>query len=96
MKQIEKLNAIVNNPNNFGLRRNERVYKAICDLAIYGQAQTGYSDRQTYFVYTQQVFYKLKEVGISCKHMNIAPRGGASGERVYLTGAVLKAVKKNN
>lgn len=88
MKQIDKLYNFIKDPRNFGIRKNTRVYRCICDLACYGVTQTGYSDRNSKYIETWKVVNVLNYIGIACRYGNIAPRGGACGERVFLTGKV--------
>ena len=90
MKQIDKLYHFIKYPSIFGIRKNTRVYKYICDLACYGIATTGYSDKDTKHVETGDVIRILKRLGVACGFMNVAPRGGACGERVFLNGKVRK------
>lgn len=94
MKQIYKLFDAVSCPSKYGLKRNTRVYKALCKLARFGEVQTGYSDKNTKWIITYDLTFVLKKLNISHFHLNIAPRGGACGERVYLKGQVLKDAKK--
>lgn len=95
MKQIEKLYSFIKNPIIYGVRKNTRVYKYICDLVCDGIAQTGYSDKNTKFVATWNVVHMLDLLGVSCGANNVAPRGGACGERVFLTGKVKKDCLEN-
>ena len=88
MKQIDKLYSFIKNPRFYGIRKNSRVYKYICDLACDGIATTGYSDKNTKHIETGDVMRILKRLGVACGSMNVAPRGGACGERVFLTGKV--------
>lgn len=90
MKQIEKLYSFIKDPRNYGIRKNTRVYKYICDIACYGIATTGYSNRNTKHVETWDVVHVLDRLGVACGSMNVAPRGGACGERVFLTGKVCR------
>lgn len=55
MKQIDKLYNFIKDPRNFGIRKNTRVYRCICDLACYGVTQTGYSDRNSKYIETWKV-----------------------------------------
>ena len=95
MKQIKKLYSFIENPTIYGIRKNTRVYKYICDLVCDGIAQTGYSDKNTKFVETWNVVHMLDLLGVSCGANNVAPRGGACGERVFLTGKVKKDCLEN-
>ena len=95
MKQIKKLYSFIKNPTIYGIRKNTRVYKYICELVCEGIAQTGYSDKNTKFVETGNVVQILDLLGISCGANNVAPRGGACGERVFLTGKVKKDCLEN-
>ena len=95
MKQIEKLYGFIKNPGIYGIRKNARVYKYICDLVCDGIAQTGFSDKNSKFVETWNVVHMLDLLGVSCGAKNIAPRGGARGERVFLTGKVKKECLDN-
>lgn len=88
MKQIDKLYNFIKDPRNFGIRKNTRVYRCICNLACYGVAKTGYSDRNRKYIDTWNIINTLNRIGIACRYDNIAPRGGACGERVYLIGTV--------
>lgn len=88
MKQIDKLYNFIKDPRNFGIRKNTRVYRCMCDLACFGVTQTGYSDRNSKYIETWKVINALNRIGIACRYDNIAPRGGACGERVFLTGKV--------
>ena len=88
MRQIDKLHNLIKDPYRYGLRKNFRVYKYICDLACYGIATTGYSDKHTKHIETWDVMCILKSLGVACGSKNVAPRGGACGERVFLTGKV--------
>lgn len=45
MKQIDKLYNFINNSRNYGIHKNTRVYKYICNIAYLGIATTGYSDK---------------------------------------------------
>lgn len=90
MKQIEKLYGFIKNPGIYGIRKNTRVYKYICDLVCDGIVQTGFSDKNSKFVETWNVVHMLDLLGVSCGANNVAPRGGARGERVFLTGKVKK------
>ena len=94
MKQFDKLRELLKDPKKYGVKKNTRVYRMLEEIAIRGIAQTGYSDKRTRYVETYGVFYALRGACIACKHYNNAPRGGASGERVELTGKVAKDVKK--
>lgn len=88
MKQFVKLYRFIKNPAIYGIRKNSRVYKYICELVCEGIAKTGYSDKNTKFVETWNVLHTLELLGVSCGANNVAPRGGACGERVFLTGKV--------
>lgn len=90
MKQIDKLYSFINNPLNYGVRKNSRVYKGICRLAVFGIATTGYSDKHTKHVETWEVVNVLYRLKVACGNMNVSPRGGACGERVFLKGKVRK------
>lgn len=52
-------------------------------LLVHGIAQTGYSNRRTKHVETNEVAQVLNRLGVSFGSNNIAPRGGACGERVF-------------
>lgn len=95
MRQKEKLHSFIKNPRYYGIRKNTRVYKFICDLACYGIVTTGYSDKNSKYVVTWEVVNALNRLGVSCWHENIAPRGGACGERVFLKGKVKSDCVKN-
>lgn len=90
MKQFEKIYSFIKNPRKYGVRKHTRVYTYICLLACNGIAQTGYSNRLTKHVETNEVVNVLNRLGVACGSNNIAPRGGACGERVFLTGKVKK------
>lgn len=90
MKQFEKLYNFIQNPRVYGIRKNTRVYKYVCFLACDGIAQTGFSDKNTKHVETWDVVHVLDRIGVACGAKNVAPRGGACGERVFLTGKVKK------
>lgn len=90
MKQFEKIYDFIKNSRNYGIRKHSRVYTYICVLACNGVAQTGYSDKNTKHVETLAVVNVLNRLGVSCRYENIAPRGGACGERVFLKGKVKK------
>ena len=95
MKQFVKLYSFIKNPTIYGVRKNTRVYKYICELVCEGIAQTGYSDKNTKFVETGNVVHILDSLCVSCGANNVAPRGGACGERVFLTGNVKKDCLEN-
>lgn len=95
MKQFEKIHSFIKNPRKYGIRKNSRVYTYICVLACNGIAQTGYSNRRTKHVETNEVAQVLNRLGVSFGSNNIAPRGGACGERVFLVGKVKKDCLKN-
>lgn len=78
MKQKDKLYHFIKYPSIFGIRKNTRVYKYICDLACDGIATTGYSDKNTKHIETGDVMRILKRLGVAC------------GERVFLNGKVRK------
>ena len=90
MKQKDKLYHFIKYPSIFGIYKNTRIYKCICDLACDGIATTGYSDKNTKHIETGDVIRILKRLGVACGSMNVAPRGGACGERVFLNGKVRK------
>lgn len=90
MKQVEKLYNFIKDPCSYGIRKNTRVYKYICDLVCYGITQTGYSNRNTKHIETWEVLNVLNRLGVQCGAKNVAPRGSACGERVFLKGRVLK------
>lgn len=90
MKQIEKLYSFIKKPTLYGVRKHTRVYQYICELVCEGIAQTGYSDKNSKVVETWNVVHVLELLGVSCGANNVAPRGGARGERVFLTGKVKK------
>lgn len=90
MKQFEKIYNFIKNPRAYGIRKNARVYKHVCALACYGIAQTGFSDKNCKHVETWDVVHVLDRLGVACGAKNVAPRGGACGERVFLTGKVKK------
>lgn len=88
MKQFEKLLQVVRDPRPFGLRKNTRTYNHIITLLRKGVAQTGYSNKRSYHVETNEVHKVLTAAGVGHKCYNNAPRGGACGEHVELTGRV--------
>ena len=90
MKQFEKIYNFIKNPRVYGIRKNTRIYKCICVLACDGIATTGYSYKNTKHIETGDVMRILKRLGVACGYMNVAPRGGACGERVFLSGKVRK------
>ena len=95
MKQFEKIYNFIKNPRVYGIRKNTRVYKHVCVLACDGIAQTGFSDKNSKHVETWDVVHVLDRLGIACGVKNVAPRGGACGERVFLQGAVKKDCLEN-
>lgn len=95
MKQINKLYCFIKNPRNYGIRKSTRVYKYICEIVCYGIATTGYSDKNTKHVETGDVMRIFMRLGVACGSMNVAPRGGACGERVFLKGKVKSDCLKN-
>nr|DAI84045.1 MAG TPA: hypothetical protein [Caudoviricetes sp.] len=95
MKQINKLYSFIKDPRLYGIRKNTRVYKVLCRLAVFGIVTTGYSDKNTKHVDTWDVVHVLDRLGIACGAKNVAPRGGACGERVFLQGAVKKDCLEN-
>lgn len=90
MKQIAKLFDIIANPRKYGINKNARVYKMMCSLAANGVVRTGYSDKNTKYIETAGVLAAVGGAGVACKSYNDAPRGGACGEHVTLTGQVLR------
>lgn len=90
MKQFEKIYNFIKNPRVYGIRKNTRVYKHVCDLVCTGIVQTGFSDKNSKHVETWDVVHVLDRLGVACGAKNVAPRGGACGERVFLTGKVLR------
>lgn len=88
MKQIDKLYSFIKDPRLYGIRKNTRVYKYMSDIVCFGIATTGYSDKNTKHVETWDVVHVLNRLGVACGADNVAPRGGACGERVFLTGKV--------
>ena len=94
MKQFDTLRELLKDPKKYGVKKNTRVYRMLEEIDMRGIDQTGYSDKRTRYVETYGVFNALRGAGITCKHYNNAPRGGASGERVELNGKVAKDVKK--
>lgn len=95
MKQINKIYSFIKDPRKYGTRKHSRVYTYICVLACNGIAQTGYSDKNTKHVETYDVVNILNQLGVSCGFKNVAPRGGACGERVFLKGKVKKDCLNN-
>lgn len=94
MKQFDKLRELLRDPLKYGVKKNTRVYRFIEEIAVHGVAQTGFSSRRTKYVDTYCVSCALQRAGVSCKSYNDAPRGGACGEHVALTGKVYKDVAK--
>lgn len=92
MTNFEKLQNLIKYPENYRVNKNTRVYRMLKDIYTYGVAQTGYSDRRTKHVDTKGVFTALYLAGVPCECYNVAPRGGACGERVRLKGKVFKDV----
>lgn len=95
MKQIEKLLDFIKNPKNYGFTRNNVEVKLISQFFtgnIAGRIQTGYSSKNDYFIHTGRVTSVLDMLHVSYVSGNDAPRGGACGEYVRLTGTVLKDV----
>nr|DAN13047.1 MAG TPA: hypothetical protein [Caudoviricetes sp.] len=88
MKQFAKLLQVVRDPRPFGLRKNTRTYNHIITILRKGVAQTGYSNKRIYHVETNEVHKVLTAAGVAHKCYNNAPRGGACGEHVELTGRV--------
>lgn len=88
MKQIDKLYSFIKDPRLYGIRKNTRVYKYMSDIVCFGIATSGYSDKNTKHVETWDVVHVLNRLGVACGADNVAPRGGACGERVFLTGKV--------
>lgn len=95
MTQFEKLQDILKNPKNYGVKSNTREFKMLCRLYLFGKVQTGKSGIGFKYVLTYEVFNVLKAAGISCEHYNESPRGGANGEHVALCGKVKKDVVRN-
>lgn len=75
-----------------------KVKSAISKLLLTGKARTGESSyscgRGHKSIWTDEVAYVLRKNNISFECGNDAPRGGANGEFVKLTGKVLKDVLK--
>ena len=88
MQQIDKLYVFIKNPRIYGIQKNTRVYNYMTDIVCFGIATTGYSDKNTKHVETWDVVNVLTRLGVACGADNVAPRGGACGERVFLTGKV--------
>lgn len=65
MRQIDKLHSFIKNPLNYGIRKNSRVYKCLCDIACNGIATTGYSDKDTKHIETGNVMRILKRLGVA-------------------------------
>lgn len=63
MRQKDKLYHFIKYPSVFGIRKNSRVYKYICDLVCDGIATTGYSDKNTKHIETGDVMRILKRLG---------------------------------
>ena len=94
MKQIHKLFRLLADPRSYGVNKNSRAYGNLLTLAITGEAVTGYSSFCSYNVDTALVGSALSAAGVAHRCYNVAPRGGACGERVALTGQVLRDVRK--
>ena len=73
MKQRDKLYHFIKYLSIFGIYKNSRVYKCICDLACDGIATTGYSDKNIKHIETGEVMRILKRLGVACDSMNVAP-----------------------
>ncbi len=95
MTNFEKLQNLIKYPEKFYVKKGTRVYRMLKDIYIYGVVQTGYSDRRSKYIETQGVFNALYRAGVPCECYNVAPRGGACGERVRLKGKVFKDVTAN-
>lgn len=95
MKNIQKLYNILQNPAKYGTKKVTRVYKCLCILAIDGIAVTGYSNKRTKRIDTQDVMRVLNAAGVPALSYNNAPRGGACGERVELKGKVFDDARDN-
>jgi hypothetical protein len=94
MKQIHKLFRLLADPRSYGIKKNSRAYGNLLTLAITGEAVTGYSSYHCYYVDTTLVGSALSAAGIAHRCYNVAPRGGACGERVALAGKVLRDARK--
>lgn len=90
--QLEKLTELHN------ILNRGKVKSAINMLLATGKARTGESSyscgRGHKSLWTEEVAYVLRKHNISFECGNDAPRGGANGEFVKLTGKVLKDVLK--
>ena len=95
VKNIQKLYNILQNPAKYGTKKGTRVYKCLCSLAIDGVAVTGFSDKRTKHIETQDVMRVLNAAGVPALSYNNAPRGGACGERVELKGKVFEDAWNN-
>lgn len=98
MTQFQRLQQVVENPKAYGLAKNSNAYKSIKRLSECGKsytAQSGYS--QGWAIksdWTSTVESVLKKIGIAYDVRNNAPRGGANGKHIVLTGkAILQAIK---
>ena len=94
MKQIHKLFRLLADPRSYGINKNSRAYGDLLLLAMTGEAVTGYSSYRYYYADTTLVGSALSAAGIAHRCYNVAPRGGACGERVALTGKVLRDARK--
>lgn len=83
------------NPAKYGTKKGTRVYKCLCILAIDGIAVTGYSNKRTKHIDTQDVMRVLNAAGVPALSYNNAPRGGACGERVELKGKAFENARNN-
>lgn len=94
MKQLDKLRDLLREPRKYGTRKGTRVYHMLEELAALGRVRTGASSKGYKRIDTFDVVNVLNRAGIACTYGNDAPRGGANGEWVALTGQVAKDVKK--
>lgn len=96
MTQFQKLQQVVENPKAYGLAKNSNAYKSIKSLSECGKgytAQSGYRlGWATKSDWTVTVENVLKKIGIAYDVRNDAPRGGANGKHIVLTG---KAIVKD-
>lgn len=84
-KQVEVLLQFVAAPQRYNVNSTTRQYKAICELVAGAEAvRTGHSERRVKWVITKEVCDTLSSFGVESTSSNIAPRGGADGERVAL------------
>lgn len=99
MTQFQKLQQVVENPKAYGLAKNSNAYKSLKELLKHGKsytAQSGYSlGWATKSDWTSTVESVLNKLRIAYDVRNNAPRGGANGKHIVLTGkSILQDIKK--